>query len=98
MGARTGRLTVPGAWRRRLKAAKDIYEEMYFAPYRSQIYRSYREQRDLFLIMTFSDLLGVPNPAAFYALELYPDLIEEFHQWHLRMGMDQAPEGGFRCC
>jgi uncharacterized protein YciW len=89
---------VLGALRRRLAAAKDIYEEMYFAPYRSEIYRSYREQRDLFLIMTFSDLLGVPNPAAFYALELYPDLIEEFHQWHLRMGMDQAPEGGFRCC
>lgn len=98
MGARIGRLTVPGAWRRRLKAARDIYEEMYFAPYRSQIYRAYREQRDLFLILTFSDLLGVPNPAAFYVLELYPDLIEEFHQWHLRMGMDQAPEGGFRCC
>jgi hypothetical protein len=98
VGARTGRLTVPSTWRRRLKAAKDIYEEIYFAPYRSQIYRSYREQRDLFLIMTFSDMLGVPNPAAFYALELYPDLIEEFHQWHLRMGMDQAPEGGFRCC
>jgi len=98
VGARTGRLTVPSTWRSRLKAAKDIYEEIYFAPYRSQIYRSYREQRDLFLIMTFSDMLGVPNPAAFYALELYPDLIEEFHQWHLRMGMDQAPEGGFRCC
>ena len=94
MGARTGRLTVSGAWRKRLEAAKDIYEEMYFAPYRSQIYRSYREQRDLFLIMTFSDLLGVPNPAAFYALELYPDLIEEFHQWHLRMAANPTRS----CC
>ena len=84
--------------RRRVKAAGRIYREIYFAPYRSQIYRSFREQRDLFLVMGYADLLGVPNPVAFYLLELYPDLIEEFHQWHRRMGMEHPPEGGFRCC
>ena len=84
--------------RRRLRAAREIYEGVFFAPYRSQILRSYREERDTFLLLGFADLLGVPNPAAFYALELYPDLIEEFHQWHLRIGMPRPPEGGFRCC
>ena len=86
------------AARRRLQAARDIYEGMFVAPYRSQIHREYREQRDLFLLAGFSDLLGVPNPVAFYTLELYPELIEQFHQWHLRMGMEHPPEGGFRCC
>ncbi|MFQ6046247.1 MAG: cory-CC-star protein [Gemmatimonadales bacterium] len=84
--------------RERLGAARDIYEGVFIAPYRSQIYREYLRERDLFLILGFSDLLGVPNPVAFYTLELYPELIEQFHEWHLRMGMEQPPEGGFRCC
>lgn len=89
------------AWaaiRRKLKAALDIYEGIYFAPYRSAIHREYLEQRDLFMLLAFNDLLGVPNPVAFYTLELYPELLEQFHEWHLRLGMPAPPEGGFRCC
>ena len=71
---------------------------MYIAPYRSIIHREYLEQRDLFLLLGFSDLIGVPNPVGFYTLDLYPELIEQFHEWHKRMGMPRAPEGGFRCC
>ncbi len=84
--------------RRALRAAREVYEGVYIAPYRSQIHRQYLRERDLFLLAGFSDLLGVPNPVMFYTLELYPELIEQFHAWHLRMGMPQAPEGGFRCC
>jgi hypothetical protein len=82
----------------RLRAAREIYEGVYFAPYRSAIHREYLKQRDLFFLLGFADLLGVPNPTAFYTLELYPELIEQFHEWHVRMGMPQAPDGGFRCC
>jgi hypothetical protein len=81
-----------------LRSLRDIYEGIFFAPYRSQIYRAYLHQRDLFFVLGCSDLIGVPSPIAFYTLELYPELIEQFHQWHLRMGMERAPEGGFRCC
>ena len=84
--------------RRWLRAAREIYEGMFVAPYRAQIHREFLEHRDLFLLAGFSDLLGAPNPVAFYTLELYPELIEQFHQWHLRMGMEHPPEGGFRCC
>lgn len=84
--------------RRKLRAAREIYEGVFIAPYRSEIRRAYLHERDLFLVVGFADLLGVPNPVAFYTLELYPELIEQFHHWHLRMGMEQAPEGGFRCC
>ncbi len=88
----------PGRIRRWLRAARDIYEGMYIAPYRSTIHREYLRQHDLFMLMGFSDLLGVPNPVQFYTLELYPALLEEFHRWHLRMGLEHPPEGGFRCC
>jgi hypothetical protein len=81
-----------------MRVAREIYEGLYVAPYRSLIYREYRREQALFLLAGFSDLLGAPNPVAFYTLELYPELIEQFHEWHRRMGMPQAPEGGFRCC
>jgi hypothetical protein len=81
-----------------LRYAAEVYEGVFMAPYRSEIYRDYLRERDVFLLLSFSDLLGVPNPVQFYTLELYPELIEQFHEWHLRMGMPHAPEGGFRCC
>lgn len=91
----------PSLWRRvrrRLRALADIYEGIFLVPYRTEIHREYLRQRDCFLLLGCADLLGVPSPVAFYTLELYPELIEEFHQWHLRMGMPHAPDGGFRCC
>ncbi len=83
---------------RRLQRARDIYEGVYVAPYRRSIHREYLRQRDLLFVLGFSDLLGVPNPVQFYTLELVPEVLEQFHQWHLRLGMEEAPEGGFRCC
>jgi hypothetical protein len=89
------------AWatlRLRLRAAREIYEGIYIAPYRREIHREYLRQRDLFLVLGMSEMLGVPSPVSFYTLELLPDLIESFHEWHLRLGLERAPEGGFRCC
>lgn len=85
----------PRAW---FHQVKEIYEGMFFAPYRAQIHREYLRERDRFFILAFADLLGVPNPVQFYTLELYPHVIQQFHEWHLRMGMEHPPEGGFRCC
>ena len=82
----------------RLQSAREIYEGVYLAPYRSIIHREYLRQRDLFFILGVSDLLGVPNPVQYYTLELLPELMQDFHEWHLRMGLEQPPEGGFRCC
>ncbi len=84
--------------RDRLIWARDIYEGVYFAPYRREIYREYLRHRDRFFLLTVSDLLGIPNPAQFYSLELLPEALDQFHQWHLRMGIELPPDGGFRCC
>ena len=84
--------------RSRLVWARDIYEGIYLAPYRREIYREYLRQRDRFFLLTVSDLLGVPNPAQFYTLELLPEALDQFHHWHLRLGIEEPPDGGFRCC
>jgi hypothetical protein len=91
-------MSLPRTVLARLRSLRDIYEGIFLAPYRAQIHREYLRQRDLYFLLGCSDLLGVPSPVSFYTLELYPELIEQFHQWHRRMGMEHAPEGGFRCC
>lgn len=85
-------------WLGRLVAAKEIYEGIYFAPYRAAIHREYLRQRDLLFVLGFSDLLGIPSPLQLYTLELVPEVLESFHEWHRRLGMEEPPEGGFRCC
>jgi hypothetical protein len=82
----------------RLRRVAEIYEGVALAPYRAAIHRRYARQRDAFLLATFSDALGVPNPVEFYTLDLLPDLMDEFHDWHRRAGLDHPPDGGWRCC
>lgn len=72
--------------------------EFYAAPYRRTFARARREEDDLFMMLVFSESLGVPNPASYYTLELMPELYDRFHDWHRRMGMERSPLDGFRCC
>lgn len=90
--------TLVSEFLRRVREARDIYEGIYIAPYRATAHREFLRQKDLLFLLGFSDLLGVPSPVHFYTLELLPEVLEGFHEWHLRLGMDEAPEGGFRCC
>jgi hypothetical protein len=75
-----------------------LMREFYVAPHRGVVARAKRDEEDLFMLLVFSEMMGVPNPAAFYTLELQPVLYDRFHEWHLRMGMDRSPLDGFRCC
>ena len=50
------------------------------------------------MLFVFAELMGVPNPASYYTLELQPVLLERFHEWHQRQGLDHSPLDGFRCC
>jgi len=81
-----------------LKRFSDFANELYVAPYRGAIARARRDEDDLFMLFVFSELMGVPNPASYYTLELQPILIERFHDWHTRMGMEHSPLDGMRCC
>lgn len=81
-----------------LRKATYVAEEVYSAPYRGAIARAKRDEDDLFMLMVFSETMGVPNPASYYTLELQPLLMERFHEWHVRMGMEHSPLDHFKCC
>ncbi len=82
----------------RLARLTELLEEFYVSPVRGAIARARREEDDLFMLFVFSELMGVPNPAAYYTLELQPLLFERFHEWHRRQGLEHSPLDGFRCC
>ena len=50
------------------------------------------------MLFVFSEMMGVPNPVTYYTLELQPMLLEKFHDWHRRMGIEHSPLDSFRCC
>ncbi|WP_070119930.1 cory-CC-star protein [Bacillus marinisedimentorum] len=81
-----------------LKKLLKWYDEVISLPHRTEIARELRDEDDLFMLMLFSEMLGIPNPVYYYTLELYPYMLEKFHDWHLRMGMEKSPLEGIRCC
>jgi hypothetical protein len=84
--------------RHQLQRLQALAQEFYTAPYRGAIARAKRDEDDLFMLFVFSEMMGIPNPAAYYTLELLPILMEEFHEWHQRMGMEHSPLDHFKCC
>ena len=76
----------------------DQLYEYYVAPYRRTFARAQRDEEDLFMLLVFAETLGVPNPAAYYTMELLPFVYERFHEWHKRMGMERSPLDHVHCC
>lgn len=76
----------------------ELVREFYEVRHRGALARLRREEDDLFMLLVFSETMGIPNPASYHTLELMPLLYERFHEWHTRMGMERSPLEGFRCC
>jgi hypothetical protein len=82
----------------RLERFRELLREFYESRHRGALARERRDEEDLFMLLVFSEMMGVPNPASYYTLELLPLLYDHFHEWHVRMGMDHSPLEHFRCC
>jgi hypothetical protein len=66
--------------------------------YEQELRQQTAELNDLFLLLCFMEATGLPNPATLYLLEIYPYLLEQFHEWHRRMGIEHSPLGSLPCC
>lgn len=72
-------------------------EAYYASGHRGAVARSKREIDDFFMMITFSEMMGIPNPYEFYTLELLPELMPKFHAWHQRVGLNESPFENFPC-
>ncbi len=84
--------------KKKLSIALELLTEAYQAPYRGAIARARRDHDDLFMLLLFSEMMGIPNPATYYTLELQLLRLEEFHDWHRRMGIERSPLDEIQCC
>ncbi len=77
---------------------RDILYGAAYGRYQHELRRQAVELTDLFMLLCYLELMGVPNPAGYYLLEIYPLLFDEFHLWHRRMGIEHSPLGSLPCC
>jgi hypothetical protein len=76
----------------------DILRGAALGRYERELRQQTAELNDLFLLLCFMEAAGMPNPATLYLLEVYPYLLEQFHEWHRRMGIERSPLDGLPCC
>lgn len=85
---------LPSRWR----AFRDGLTEFYVGPYRRTLAREQRDEDDYFMLVVLGEALGVPDPAAYYTVELMPAFLDEFHAWHVRVGLPRTPLEHVACC
>jgi hypothetical protein len=76
----------------------DIMQGVALGRYEQVLRQQTAELNDLFLLLCFMEAAALPNPATLYLLEVYPYLLEQFHEWHRRMGIEHSPVGSLPCC
>ena len=76
----------------------DVLRGASVARYEHALRQQSAELNDLFLLLCFMEAAGLPNPATLYLLEVYPYLLDQFHEWHRRMGIERSPLDGLPCC
>ena len=77
---------------------RDFMHGMAYGRYERELRLQAAELNDLFLLLCYMEIVGLPNPATLYLLDVYPYLLDQFHLWHRRMGMDRSPLGNLPCC
>ena len=76
----------------------DFFHGAAYGAYERELRMQAAELNDMFLLLCYMEIVGLPNPATLYLLDVYPYLLEQFHLWHKRMGMDRSPLGNLPCC
>jgi hypothetical protein len=74
-----------------------LHTELFITKYRSALQREARLQEDSFLAVLYLTIHGIDDPAAYHTLPVTGELVQGFHAWHQRQGMDHFPDFGV-CC
>jgi len=74
-----------------------LHTELFITKYRSALQREARLQEDAFLATLYLTAFGIDDPSAYHTLPVTGELVQGFHDWHQRQGLDQFPDFGV-CC
>ena len=59
---------------------RDILYGVAYGRYERELKQQAAELNDYFLLLCYMEVVGLPNPAAFYLLEIYPHLLDQFQE------------------
>jgi hypothetical protein len=80
-------------WRR----LEQLHTELFITKYRSALQREARLQEDAFLATLYLTAFGIDDPSAYHTLPVTGELVQGFHAWHQRQGVEEFPDFGV-CC
>ena len=79
------------------RTVERLHTELFITKYRSALQREARLQEDAFLATLYLTAFGIDDPAAYHTLPITGELVQGFHDWHQRQGVEQFPDFGV-CC
>ncbi|MCC5950344.1 MAG: hypothetical protein JJT89_17970 [Nitriliruptoraceae bacterium] len=94
VGPGAGRGAAEASWWRRVT---DWHDALFVTKWRSALQREARSQQDAFVAVLYLTAFGIDDPAAYHTLPVTAELIDGFHDWHQRQGLDTFPHAGV-CC
>lgn len=77
---------------------REIFRGFIELHFKKPVEVSYFYVRDLLLLSVFLDYFGLDNPLGVYVLDLYPEMLEEFHLWHRSLGIERGGLSFLPCC
>ena len=90
----SGTATLFGRIRSAYRTVERLHTELFITKYRSALQREARLQEDAFLATLYLTAFGIDDPSAYHTLPVTGELVQGFHAWHQRQGLDQFPDFG----
>ena len=73
-------------------------EELFRLKFEQPLERERRRKEEALTLFLLLEFFTLENPLKYYALELYPLILEEFHRLHRSLGYKHSPLDWIRCC
>lgn len=80
------------------KEARETAKQAFHDPFVHTMTKAYFDEYDQFILLFFSDFLGIPNPLSYHSIELFALLGEELDGWTRRMEDRKAKVDACWCC
>ncbi len=73
----------------------DNLKRFLYLTFKKQIVEEYMHYEEFLTFIAFLEYFGLESSLGIFSIELYPDFIYAFHNWHKRVNIKSY---SFKCC
>jgi len=77
---------------------REVLSEFYRLKFGQELLRESEKIEEFFILLVLSEYFGFSSPLKLLLLEELPEILEEFHRWHKKEGLENSPLEWIRCC